>query len=230
MRHLSCSPTVQMLSHIAPFDCLTSAERELLASGARAMQVRRHEVVGLAGRPAEGLYVVVEGEVKRYLLSPSGAEKIIQLAGAGDTFGEEAALLGRTETVTAQATRDSVLVLIASAPLREAMHASGAFSAALLARLSERMYALIDNLQLCMQRTSTQRVAHYLAQLAPREAKQYDIHLDTDKQTIAAQLNLTPETLSRALNRLTRDGMIRPRGRRGLTLTDVGMLRSCAAG
>lgn len=230
MTRESCLSIVEALARIAPFDRLADDERELLAAGARAFHFYRQEIVSHSGRPAEGLYVVVEGEVKRFLLSPAGAEKIIQLAGAGETFGEEAALLGRAQPVTTQATRDTLLLLIPSASLRRAMTASAALNEALLGRLSERMYALIENLQLCVQRTSTQRVAHYLAQLAPREAKHCDIRLDSDKQTIAAQLNLTPETLSRALGRLTRDGMIRPRGRRGITLTDVGMLRSCAAG
>jgi CRP-like cAMP-binding protein len=225
-----CLSIAEELGKIPPFDALTPTEREQLCTGARLCHFSKQEIVSHSGRPAEGLYVVIEGEVKRFLLSPAGAEKIIHLAGSHETFGEEAALLGRAQPVTTQATRDSVLLLIPSASLRRAMAASPALNDALLGTLSERMYALIENLQLCVQRTSTQRVAHYLAQLAPREAKRCDIRLDTDKQTIAAQLNLTPETLSRALGRLTRDGMIRPRGRRGLTLTDVGMLRSCAAG
>ena len=56
------------------------------------------------------------------------------------------------------------------------------------------------------------------------------VELETDKQNIAAQLNLTPETLSRVLSRFMRDGMIRPHGRRGLSLDSLSRLRSCAAG
>ncbi len=56
-----------------------------------------------------------------------------------------------------------------------------------------------------------------------------EIHLANDKQTIAAQLNLTPETLSRILSQLTRDGMIQPRGRRGMVLSKLSQLRDCAA-
>jgi len=97
-------------------------------------------------------------------------------------------------------------------------------------RLSSSIYDLIENLQICLQGTSTQRVAHYLSRLAPESAEHFEIQLDTDKQNIAAQLNLTPETLSRVLSRFMRDGMIRPLGRRGLMLDNLSMLRSCAAG
>jgi len=39
----------------------------------------------------------------------------------------------------------------------------------------------------------------------------------------------TPETFSRVLNRLTRDGFILPRGRRAITLTDLPRLERIAA-
>lgn len=220
----------ETLARTHPFDTLARDDLERLVAGSRVCHYARQEIIGHCSSHGEGVWLVLEGEVKRFLLSPSGAEKIIQLAGAGETFGEEAALLGRPEPVTSQTTRDSVVLMIGSAALHRAMAACPALNAALLCTLAGRMYDLIENLQLCVQRNSTQRVAHYLAQLAPHEAKRCEIKLETDKQTIAAQLNLTPETLSRALGRLTRDGMIRPRGRRGMTLTDVGLLRSCAAG
>ena len=41
----------------------------------------------------------------------------------------------------------------------------------------------------------------YLERLAPDDAEHCEIRLDIDKQTIAAQLNLTPETLSRVLRK-----------------------------
>ncbi len=218
------------LATLPPFGTLPPAALEELAAGSRVVHYARHQTISQEGRTSEGMYVVVDGEVKCFLLSPGGAEKIIQLAGRGDSFGEEAALLGRPQPVTTEATRDSTVVVIGCSALRRAMAACPALNAALLGNLSTRMYELIENLQQCVQRTSTQRVAHYLARLAPESAGHCEIRLDTDKQTIAAQLNLTPETLSRVLGRLTRAGVIRPNGRRGMTLTDVRMLRSCAAG
>ena len=114
--------------------------------------------------------------------------------------------------------------------MRTAMEASAGFANAMTLRLSSAIYDLIENLQICLQGNSTQRVAHYLSRLAPANAERCEVQLDTDKQNIAAQLNLTPETLSRVLSRFTRDGMIRPHGRRGLVLNKLSMLRNCAAG
>lgn len=218
------------LAETAPFDLLSHEELLGLLECSRTVHCSRGEIVAHCRDTADALWVVLEGEVKCSLISAAGTEKIIQVATAGAMFGEEAALLGRPQLFTAQAIRDSSLLVIRSAALRAAMSASAPFANAMTLRLSAAIYELIENLQVCLQGSCTQRVAHYLSRLAPANAERCEIHLETDKQTIAAQLNLTPETLSRVLSRFVRDGMIRPHGRRGLLIDNVSMLRSCAAG
>lgn len=218
------------LKTIAPFDLLDDAQRRQLLEHGRCLRMARGEILRQPGQQPDCAFVVLDGEVKRFLLSASGTEMVIQLVGAGDSFGEDVALLEREPLVTTQAIRDSRLLQLRGVDLRGAMASCPAFAAALGTRLAATMYALLENLQLCFQRNSVQRVAHYLTRLAPASAEHCEIRLETDKQTIAAQLNLTPETLSRVLSRLTRDGMIRPQGRRGLVLDKLSQLRSCAAG
>ena len=48
-----------------------------------------------------------------------------------------------------------------------------------------------------------------------------------NKSSIASQLNLAPETFSRVLGRLSRDGLIDMKGRT-ITLNDLDSLRSFA--
>lgn len=230
MTNQSSAPLHDLLARISPFDLLDAAQRHRLVEQARCVRLARGEILHQPESAAGTMYVVLDGEVKRVLLSASGAEMVIGRAGSGDCFGEDAALLGRASLASAQALRDSRLLQIGGAALQQAMAICPAFAAALSTRLAACMYDLVENLQVCFQRNSVQRVAHYLARLAPASAERCEIRLDTDKQTIAAQLNLTPETLSRVLSRLTRDGMIRPQGRRGMVLDKLSQLRSCAAG
>lgn len=224
------TPIFSTLIQITPFDLLGHIGLHRLIDDGRVLNFSRGEIVAHCHERAENMWVVLEGEVKCSLISATGTEKIIQIATGGAIFGEEAALLGRPQLFTAQATRDSTVLLIRSHALRSAMTESSAFANAMTLRLSAAMYELIENLQMCLQGTSTQRVAHYLSRLAPPSAERCEVQLETNKQNIAAQLNLTPETLSRVLSRFARDGMIRPQGRRGLMLDKLSMLRSCAAG
>ncbi len=64
-------------------------------------------------------------------------------------------------------------------------------------------------------------------QQAPNEADSFDLELNANKQTIASQLNLAPETFSRVLNRLAKDGYIHVKGR-NITLRNLSSLRNYA--
>ena len=109
------------------------------------------------------------------------------------------------------------------------MVSSTAFSVSMSNRLAEASYDLMSTMQVQFQLSGTQRVAHYLTRLAPEDAERCEIRLDIDKQTIAAQLNLTPETFSRVLSRFVRDGLVTPQGRRSLMLDNLPQLRRAAA-
>lgn len=223
------TPSIPNLHRIAPFDLLDEAELRSLVSSAKLIRVGRGEILAQAQDIAGGVHVVLDGEVKCFLLSPSGNEKLLRLAGPDEMFGEEAALLGRPYMATAQALCDTRLLIVPVTAMRKAMAGSSAFAAAITTRLAAAAYELMVHLQLCVQLNSTQRVAQYLAQLAPNDAEHWEIQLANDKQTIAAQLNLTPETFSRVLSRFVREGLIRTEGRRRLVLDNLSQLRICAA-
>jgi CRP-like cAMP-binding protein len=221
-------PLIDALQQVAPFHLLDADTLGAMIAGRRVLRAARGEILTHRDTPAEGMHVVLDGQVKRFLLSSSGSERIVMLAGPGECFGEEAALLGRPYLVSTQATRASMLLLVRTPQLQAAMSRCAPFAEAITMRLAAANYELLSTLQLYLQCSSTQRVAHYLAQLAPDDAERCEIRLASDKQTIAAQLNLTPETLSRVLSRFVRAGMIRPQGRRGLVLNKLSMLRDCA--
>ncbi|MCC4114323.1 Crp/Fnr family transcriptional regulator [Aromatoleum toluclasticum] len=218
---------VQILARIEPFDRLDTAALGRLAHGVRSLRVSRGEMLMHRGTEPGGMYLVLEGEIKLFLISSAGAEKVVRLAGPADTFCEENIFSDSCQSLAAQATRNSIVLHIQRGALQAAMAAQPAFAMALMARLSERMRELVDGMEQCTQRSSTQRVAHYLVQHAGSDDS--EVHLPCDKQTIASQLNLTPETFSRVLNRLRRDGFIVPRGRRAITLTNRLQLERIAA-
>jgi CRP-like cAMP-binding protein len=231
---MSCrkSPVVDipdLLTGFAPFNMLDAVERTRIQHAARPIHAARGELLVQQEDCPRGIHLVLSGRIKCFVLSPSGGEKIVRLADPGCFFGEEAALLNRPHIVNAQAMGPSELLFVPTALLREAMVSSTPFSVSMSMRLAMASYDLMSTMQVQFQLSGTQRVAHYLTRLAPEVAEHCEIRLDIDKQTIAAQLNLTPETLSRILSQLTREGMIQPRGRRGMLLSKLSQLRSCAA-
>lgn len=220
---------LQALSRLDPFLDLDAAVLQRLAHHARSCRASRGEMLVQRGGRADGMHVVVEGEVKLFLISPGGAEKILRLVAAGDSFGEENVFGDRAQLLAVQATRASAILQLPRDALRAAIAAQPALGAALMAKLSQRVGELVEGMEQCIQRSSTQRVAHYLVQHADCSTREVEVRLSCDKQTIASQLNLTPETFSRVLNRLRREGFILPRGRRAILLTDLARLQSIAA-
>lgn len=168
--------------------------------------------------------MVIAGQVKMFLPSMAGSEKVVRMAGPGDTFGEEGSFLNKVCPMAVQAVRDSILLRLDRHALLEAMERNCVLSSALMTHMCSRLCELVENLETCVQRNSAQRVVHYLVQMAPREADSFDITLDVNKQTIASQLNLAPETFSRVLGRLAKDGCIEVKGR-NITVTNLRALR-----
>lgn len=203
----------EILSRQPLFRLLDGPELARLAKGTYEYRLGKNEMLFQKGDLPKGMHIVVAGQVKLFLPSSAGAEKIVHMAGPGETFGEEGVFLNKSCPVAAQATRDSILLVMEKQALLDALERSCILSTALMSRMCSRLCDLIDNMETCVQRNSAQRVVHYLSQMAPNDADSFELLLDVNKQTIASQLNLAPETFSRVLGRLVKDGFIEVKGR-----------------
>lgn len=219
----------QTLTRFAPFDLLDATTRTSLSAGARVIRLARNEMLVHRGDRPRGLYLLVEGELKLFLISSGGAERILRIVRSGDTFCEESAFSNNPQMLAAQTIRESLVLFIPTRAMREAMLDCGDFAEALLERLSERMCDLLSGMEQCEQRNSVQRVAHYLVKHARETDSALEVELACNKQTIASQLNMTPESFSRVLSRFAREGFIHSRGHRAIRLTDYSGLQSLAA-
>lgn len=203
----------EILSRQPLFSGLDGQEIERLARSAQEYRTSKHEVLFQKGVHPSSLHLIVAGQVKLFLPSMQGSEKIVRLANPGEVFGEESVLLNRPYPMTAQAVRDSILLVLPRPALMAVLAGNPGLCCDLMTSLAERMHDLIDNMESCTQRSSAQRVAHYLTQLAPCQTDSFEVELNTNKQTIASHLNLAPETFSRVLRRLSQQGFIQINGR-----------------
>jgi CRP-like cAMP-binding protein len=217
----------EILSRQPLFRILGEQELIQLAKSASEYRLCRNEMVLQKGHMSEGLHVVIAGQVKLYLPSMMGSEKVVRMASPGDTFGEEGVFLNKACPMAAQAVKDSILLLLDKQVLLDTMSRNVVLSSALMTHMCSRLCELVENLETCVQRSSAERVVHYLVQMAPREGESVDILLDLNKQTIASQLNLAPETFSRVLGRLAKDGHIEVKGR-NIKIKSLKALRNYA--
>lgn len=209
------------------FRTLNGADLLGLAHGTQELKLDAASLLFQKGDESQGMYLVVSGQIRLYLPSPSGAEKVVHMAGPGETFGEECLFQEKSHPVAAEAVRDSVVLRVDRMILLRAIETNPALMRAMMARMCSRIHDLVEDMETSVQRSSAQRVAYYLTQQAPRAVERWHFELENDKQTIASQLNLAPETLSRVLSRMVRDGYIRMKGR-SIDLMNPDALRSYA--
>jgi CRP-like cAMP-binding protein len=98
---------------------------------------------------------------------------------------------------------------------------------AMIASTSQHLHHLVQQVEQLKAQSGVQRVAEFLASLAPDQQGPCTIKLPYDKVLIAARLGLTPESLSRAFARLRSVGVMIDASH--VSVRDVEKLRQLAA-
>ena len=194
----------------------------------KAVILAKGEMLFQKGDLPKGFFVVVFGQIKLAFPSSQGNEKVVQILGPRQSFGEAVMFLDRPCPVFAEGLVDSLLLHIGSAPVFELLERDPSFARRMLAGLSMRLHSLVEDVETYSLRSSAQRVVGYLLQHCPQQEGpcegSFEISLPTSKQVIASRLNLTPETLSRIFHDLSANGLISVSGKQ-ITINDVKRLR-----
>jgi CRP/FNR family transcriptional regulator, dissimilatory nitrate respiration regulator len=217
-----------ILARLPLFQELTPEQLAKLLPACRERRLAKGEMLFQKGDLANGFFVVAFGQIKLVFPSSQGNEKVVEIIGARQSFGEAVMFMNRPYPVLAEALIDSLVLHIASASVFELLERDPLFARRLLAGLSMRLHALVQDVESYSQRSSTQRVIGYLLQHCPQGETcegALEISLPTTKVVIASRLNLTPETLSRIFHDLSEHKLISVQGKQ-ITIHDMGRLRA----
>ena len=219
----------EFLRSLPLFAALDDGALTRLAEGMTAIDARKGTVLLRRGDPCLGFHVIVFGQVKVSLQTSKGNEKVVDLLGRGQSFGESTMFLGRPCRLTAEALADSKVLHLPRATVADEIGRNALFARSIILNLSERLNHLIGHIEGYTLRSGTQRVIGFLLSQLPERvpAAAPTITLPAQKGVIASQLNLTQEHFSRILHDLTAHGMIEVRGR-AVHLLDMAELRSHA--
>jgi CRP/FNR family transcriptional regulator, dissimilatory nitrate respiration regulator len=196
-----------LLGRLPLFQEISPAQMEHIASQVREKRLAKGEMLFQKGDSPSGMFSVVFGQIKLAFPSSSGNEKVVDILGPSQLFGEGVMFMDRPYPVFAEAIADSLLLHIPKILLFELLESDPTFARQMLAGMSMRLHSLIQDVESYSLRSSAQRVIGYLLQHCPTEGKSeladgIAITLPTSKQIIASRLNLTPETLSRIFHDL----------------------------
>lgn len=200
------------LSVLPLFSDLSATERQRLAEGCNLRRLTRGEMVFHVGEPSDAFHAVILGQVKLYVASPSGNEKIIELIGPGQSFAEAMMFLGMPCILNAQALADTLLLSISKQSVLHEIERDPRFSMHMLAGISRRLHGLIRDVEGYALHNGMQRLIGYLLrdvqEIHSENLGVVTISLPVTKATIASRLSLTPEYFSRVLHELETEGLI----------------------
>lgn len=169
---------------------------------------QRGETIFLQGDVAQNLYVVLDGWVKLFRITPSGAEAIVGVFTKGRSFGEAVALDGTPYPVTAEAVTDGRLLNVRASTLMTMMRERPEIAMAILSSTFKHLHSLVAQVEQLKAHTGAQRVAEFLLDLCECESGACTITLPYDKTLIAGRLGMQPPSLSRAFNKLEEHGVV----------------------
>ena len=155
--------------------------------------------------------MVVTGRVKIFKVSVEGKEQILHLFGPGESFGEVSVFTGQGFPADAVTSVQTVLLFFPRAAFSALIQKDPTLALNMLAELSGRLRhfaGLIEDLSL---KEVPGRLAKYLLYLSDGKGDG-EVALDVSKGQLASLLGTIPETLSRILARMHRQGVIRLRG------------------
>lgn len=214
-----------LLSRVPLFNGLDSAEISRIARGTREVNAPRGDILFHKGDASTGFYLIVYGQVKLAFTSSQGGEKVVDILGQGQSFGEAVMFMDRPCVVYAQALSDTLLLHISKTVILEELERDPKLGRKMIAGLSIRLHHLITDVESYSLHSGRQRIIGYLLRDNSKcDVKSLTVTLPTNKGVIASRLNLTQEHFSRILHELSEKGLIVVEGRR-IGIPDVEKLR-----
>ena len=199
---------------------LSEEHLDKLARSAREKTYHAGQMIISEKDKTQAFFVLVRGKVKMFKSSIEGKEQILSLLHQGGMFGMCAAFSDSIFPANAMALEETVMLLIPSDKIDALAQEDPRILFNIIFDLScmlKDSMALVEALSL---KEIPQRLATFLLISTPRSDADGTsaLHLPVSQRELAKMLGTSPETLSRALKKMSIQGIIEVKGRNITTL------------
>jgi CRP-like cAMP-binding protein len=192
----------QIIRSTALFRAMSQEAAQSLIGNQPVCVYRKGTVLFHQGEIAESFYVILEGWVKLYRITPEGSEAVVSVFHRGETFAEAAIFLGGRYPVCAEVVTPARLLKVEGKRLRDRIRAEPDLALSMLASFSHHLKSLVDQIEQIKLLSAQRLIADFLVKLCPVRQGACMIELPYEKALIAGRLGIKPESLSRALAKL----------------------------
>ncbi len=221
---------IDQIAAIPLFEGMPPEQLKELARIVVTKTIKRGQVIFSEGDEGTGFYVLISGRAKIFKLAPDGKEQILHIAAPGVPFGEVPVFAGERFPAYAEALEECRSLFFPRPAFVDLIKKNPILALnmmAVLARRLRRFTGMIENLSL--KEVPGRLAAHFLY-LSERAEGAEELRLEISKSQLAGLLGTIPETLSRILARMTKEGLIEPVGQRQIRILDRERLEELADG
>jgi len=192
------------------FTSLQPAQRERLGQLARPRTLDPDAILFMEEEPCTGFFVLVEGSIQLTRCADiPGAHPTLAVIMPVASFAEAAMFGGEAFPATATALKPSRVVHFPKGPFLVAMREDPDLALAIIHAQAVWLRKLTHTVEQLTGSDSSDRLRNWIREQVPRGGS---LVLPVTKKVLAAQLGMTPETLSRGLRNLQDQGLLRVTG------------------
>ena len=206
---------IELLTKHYLFANLSPEQLQPILPGIQTLTLAENEHLFHFGDNARYFYLLTSGQIMLYRLSLQGEEKVIEIIQSGQSFAEAVMFFKLSNyPVSAKAVMNSELFRIDMKVFLGLLQTSNALCLQLLGGMSKRLHSAISDIDQLTLQNAKMRVIQLLLQSAPdSKPNHYGLEWETPKQILASRLSVRPETFSRVLQQLSRQGLIAVQGK-----------------
>ncbi|MFN8441218.1 MAG: Crp/Fnr family transcriptional regulator [Caldilineaceae bacterium] len=216
---------MRYLSELTVFQDLSPREMEELNRIITISMVPRGRVFYRPEETSEVLFILKEGRVQLYRISPEGKKLVITTLGPHTLFGEMALLGTKMHNTFAEAVEDCLICVMSRTDLERLILSKPQVALRILDITGKRLREAEERLENMAFKGIPARLASILLRLADEQAS--DSISGLTHQDLAESVGTYRETATQVLNDLKSEGLIEI-GRKRITILDRNRLSQVA--
>ena len=217
------SSKIGYLQMVDIFQDLTEEEIEEIDRAITMSTCRRGRIFYMPEDTSEVLFLLKEGRVQLYRISPDGKKLVIGTVGPGAIFGEMALIGQGMHNTFAEATEECVLLVMSREDVEHLLVTKPKVALRIFEELGSRLKETESRLEEIAFKGIPARLASFLLQLADEQGA--DTITGLTHQDLGEQIGTYRETTTQTLNIFKADGLIDIGRKRIIILDREGLER-----
>jgi len=197
-----------MLKDISLFSCLDADALRSLEAVAVRKKFPKNAVVFLQEDESDSVYIILSGRVKAVIHDEQGREIVLAMIGAGEYFGEMAALDGVPRSATVMTTEPTKMLVIHRDDFKHFLSAHPDLVFNLLKVLLARLRKADQTIENLALKNVHGRVANLLMQFAVPSDGKWVLKKRMTHQEIANMVGSSREMVSKIMGEFAHAGLI----------------------